>query len=94
MRPLLVAGFVLAVIVAGTLGLVSFGQAPTAERRQAEQQQQTAVAFETSAAATSDTIGATMIARQRADAATQQATSIVGAAQSLATPPARRLRLR
>jgi len=36
MRPLLVAGFVLAVIFAGTLGVVSFGQAPTADRRQAE----------------------------------------------------------
>jgi len=54
---------VLAVIVVGTLGLVGFGQGPTAERRQAEQQQQTAVAFTTAYVATGAAIGATNSAR-------------------------------
>jgi hypothetical protein len=86
------AGLVLAVLIVGGLWLVDRTQTDAQQRRQVERQQ-SAVALETSAAATSDAIGATMIARQLADGATQQATSIAGAAQSLATLEASRTAL-
>ncbi len=92
MRPLLVAGFVLALIVVGTLGLVGFSQGDAEQRRQAEQHEY-AVAFETSASATSDTVGATMVARQLADAATQQVLDEDRAAKSMATLEASRTAL-
>jgi len=88
MRPFVVAGFVLVVIVAGTLGLVGFSQG-SAEQRQ----QQYAVAYETAAVATSDTIGATMIARQQADTDLLKATVDAEATRSLATLEASRTAL-
>jgi len=64
MRPFVVAGLVLVVIVAGTLGLVGINQNNSEQQRQAAQYQH-AVAYETAAVATSDTIGATMMRGSR-----------------------------
>lgn len=84
MRPFVMAGLVLVVIVAGTLGLVGINQNNSEQQRQAAQYQH-AVAYETAAVATSDTIGATMIARQQADTTTLQTTIGAEATRSVGT---------
>ncbi len=94
MRPLLVAGFVLAVIVAGTLGIAAFSQGDAQQRRDADRQQQYVGTVTAGAAGSNSTVVNTPPQNATVEAqasSTARLAALVGTRQAEATAGSARL---